>query len=173
MGTRELIPGHSGYSRGCRCEMCREGQREYDRMRYAKLREDPKRLAAVRAAQRASYASRAADPVKGPTLRKRQRAAVPAFAATPNGRAYRLSVGRAYQAAKRGVTCGPLDVLETIYRTCPTGYHVDHIVPISRGGSHTPDNLQYLPAAENLRKGAREDYTPTGVIRWQDIITEA
>ena len=31
--------------------------------------------------------------------------------------------------------------------------HVDHIIPLSRGGTHTHDNLQILTAEENLRKG--------------------
>lgn len=33
--------------------------------------------------------------------------------------------------------------------------HVDHIVPLARGGTHTYENLQILTAQENLRKGAR------------------
>ena len=33
-------------------------------------------------------------------------------------------------------------------------YHVDHIVPISKGGPHCLDNLQVLPADMNLSKGA-------------------
>lgn len=32
--------------------------------------------------------------------------------------------------------------------------HVDHIIPLSRGGTHTHDNLQILTATENLSKGA-------------------
>lgn len=31
-------------------------------------------------------------------------------------------------------------------------WHVDHIQPLSRGGSHSPENLQLIPAIENLRK---------------------
>ena len=31
-------------------------------------------------------------------------------------------------------------------------FHVDHIVPLSKGGKHTPQNLQIVPAKWNLRK---------------------
>lgn len=34
-------------------------------------------------------------------------------------------------------------------------YHVDHIIPLSKGGLHHPDNLQILPADLNLKKGAK------------------
>lgn len=34
-------------------------------------------------------------------------------------------------------------------------YHVDHIMPIAKGGKTHPDNLQILTAEENLKKGAR------------------
>lgn len=34
-------------------------------------------------------------------------------------------------------------------------FHVDHIVPISKGGKHHPSNLQILTSQENLSKGAK------------------
>lgn len=33
-------------------------------------------------------------------------------------------------------------------------YHVDHIIPLSRGGEHHPRKLRVIRAQENLRKGA-------------------
>jgi 5-methylcytosine-specific restriction endonuclease McrA len=45
--------------------------------------------------------------------------------------------------------------LQEIYANRPDGYHVDHIIPLSKGGLHHPDNLQYLTAEENLKKGSK------------------
>lgn len=47
-------------------------------------------------------------------------------------------------------------IIRDFYKNCPTGYHVDHIVPIQNDkvyGLHVIENLQYLTAEDNLAKG--------------------
>jgi 5-methylcytosine-specific restriction endonuclease McrA len=60
-----------------------------------------------------------------------------------------------YEARKRNQTPPDADikVIQEIYKNCPEGYEVDHIIPISKGGLHHQDNLQYLTAEENRKKG--------------------
>jgi 5-methylcytosine-specific restriction endonuclease McrA len=46
--------------------------------------------------------------------------------------------------------------LRDFYRAMSLGedFHVDHIIPLSKGGAHVHTNLQVIPAIDNLRKGA-------------------
>lgn len=65
-------------------------------------------------------------------------------------------------AASAGLTAADHLRINAIYaeaarRTAETGvvHHVDHDVPLARGGKHHPDNLLIVPAKVNLVKGTR------------------
>lgn len=84
-------------------------------------------------------------------------------AANPHQAAARSALRRA-RLANASVGLGKEEKIKIneIYRQCAlmtrlTGvqYHVDHIIAISRGGKHHPDNLQLLTAIENMKKHAR------------------
>lgn len=78
----------------------------------------------------------------------------------------------AYRARKRNAIPDDADLqlIKKIYESAPEGYQVDHKIPLSRGGLHHQENLQYLPAKDNQSKNNRLDYDSKNAIRWQDIL---
>lgn len=50
---------------------------------------------------------------------------------------------------------GALYAIAACFRAEGRDVHVDHIRPLSKGGTHTFENLQILTAEDNLRKGTK------------------
>lgn len=70
-----------------------------------------------------------------------------------------------YRIAKNQATPPWADVekIRKIYNNCPEGYHVDHYYPLQGDticGLHVPENLQYLPAKENISKSNKMPTKP-------------
>lgn len=63
---------------------------------------------------------------------------------------------RSFFAGETSPQIKQLYALRDFYRSMSLGeeFHVDHIIPLSRGGLHSFENLQVIPAICNLRKGA-------------------
>jgi 5-methylcytosine-specific restriction endonuclease McrA len=84
---------------------------------------------------------------------------------TKNNLSRKLASVRKYQAMKRNskVLCGDTNVIKVFYdaakrvgKCVGIKFHVDHIVPLSLGGSHHQKNLQWVPYMWNLSKHNRE-----------------
>lgn len=57
--------------------------------------------------------------------------------------------------------CGqPIDL--TLTWPHPMSRSIDHIVPLSRGGAHSPDNTQLMHLRCNTAKGARLEHADPG-----------
>lgn len=54
---------------------------------------------------------------------------------------------------KKSLKAGEEEAIIEFYKNCSPSNHVDHIKPLSKGGTHTLGNLQYLTTLDNLKKG--------------------
>ena len=69
------------------------------------------------------------------------------------------------RAIKQGALISDLDSIRQIYTRCRElrqwfDVVVDHIIPLARGGTHCPCNLQIIYRTENERKHAKLNYKP-------------
>lgn len=59
------------------------------------------------------------------------------------------------ERSRRNVPWADLDKIKEVYKNCPSGMHVDHVIPLKGelvSGLHVHNNLQYLTPEENIRK---------------------
>lgn len=75
-------------------------------------------------------------------------------------------INKAYNSLRRAKKSNSLppwadtSSVNAFYRACPDGCHIDHIIPLTGDnvcGLHVLENLQYLPAQENLSKNNKID----------------
>lgn len=151
-----IKPTHSDFPHGtrtgyryCKCDNCRKAHNQYIvPLNNARLKRNEK-------------------------AREVKRLSDLAYRKTEKGLLVRKVAHAKRKAIKKNAMCcnaaKDIEILRVIYKNCPEGYHVDHIIPLSKGGLHYPDNLQYLPAVINMRKHNNETFDCSKyVIRWQD-----
>ena len=67
---------------------------------------------------------------------------------------------------------GNQEIMDRIYDNCPEGYEVDHIIPLTRGGEHNENNLQYLLREDNRKKNNKLESECTFILRkidWRTV----
>jgi len=127
----------------------RKKQNESTKKSYQKKKDkDPDFLSKQNALRREKYAS------GGPRRETALRCATRWRKENP-GHKYHMNRMRILKIKNRIPPWADIEKIKEIYKNCPDGMHVDHIIPICGeivSGLHVEYNLQYLTAKENLEK---------------------
>lgn len=99
---------------------------------------------------------------KTPNGREANKRSVESYRGTPRGKFIVKTYSSRRRARKNNSIPPWADIasIDDFYRACPDGHHIDHIIPIAGDnvcGLHVLENLQYLPAQENLSKNNKID----------------
>ena len=94
---------------------------------------------------------RAANPLRVKQWKRKDRVENKARVLADNAMRRSLLKGKTSPQIKQ------LYALRDFYKAMSLGdeFHVDHIIPLSKNGLHVIENLQVIPAIDNLRKGAK------------------
>lgn len=133
------------YRKGCRCDRCTTYRREAS-AKYRATPEGRERGLKHHANWRAKT-----------EVKKRRAEYNSKWSKTAEGAAYKRATEAKRRATKLNQTpdYANLDLIKRIYLNCPEGFHVEHMLPLSRGGLHHENNLCYLPESVNISKGDR------------------
>lgn len=152
----ESLEGRHGnvkYCRGCAKKAFRESQRRYRESNLDKRR---------KSSRESTRKYRASNPDR---VRKSNRKAARKYRKTPKGRAT-IRASRARRRATGEPTAADINALWNGKKSmaCPCGcgkrmrrdrpgtWHVDHIIPIAKGGDSRPANLRLLRPECNMAK---------------------
>jgi len=140
----------TGYNKGCRCERCIEGRRAvnnkfreknpgYRKTKIAAWKKNNRKKINLKTQQWLQTPSNTIkaniNSARCRVIRVSGLGSVPPLTPDEQVREYEIYKTRYYLTESTGVM-----------------HHVDHIVPITKGGQHHPDNLQVLTATENRKK---------------------
>jgi len=97
-----------------------------------------------------------------PEYQEKQRGHYRKYAKTDKGKAAvkRVRIKRRAVKIKAVPRWADITKVNLFIDNCPVGFHIDHIIPLvgeAVCGLHVLENLQYLPAQENLSKSNKVD----------------
>lgn len=122
-----------------------------DKGKASKRREDAAYTASGGRAR--SEAKRATKPISEARLAARKRWAEQNKDYYTADRAYRRAIERNLDEFGKFVLREAVALSRIREQFTGFKWHVDHVVPITKGGTSNPDNIQVVPATWNIRKG--------------------